>query len=113
MAIKEALAKLDAAVKDLSSLHVQTYQGRVEVDLDQLQQNGFDTVRDVVTNAEADPNGKLSLVAEAYYQFDGDSYNFLTSDDIPVGALEIHKAAVDSGIKTRLGLMELFKGIFT
>ena len=110
--LKDALTKLDDTVKDLTSLHVQTYQGRVEIDLDKIKEKGFDSVRAAVTAAAADPKGKLQLVAEAYCQFDGDSYNFLTSDDITDGALEIHKAAVEAGIKTRQGLMELFKGIF-
>jgi hypothetical protein len=112
MGLKDALSKLNDAVKDLTSLHVQTYQGRVEIDMDAIAQNGFDSVREAVTAAEADPGGKVSLVAEAYYQFDGDSYNFLTSDDIAPGALDIHKAAVEAGIKTRQGLLELFKGLF-
>ena len=110
--LKDALGKLNDAVKDLTSLHVQTYQGRVEVDLDEVAENGFDSVRAAVTAAAADPEGELKLVAEAYYQFDGDSYNFLTSDDITPEALEIHKAAVEAGIKTRQGLVELFKGLF-
>ncbi len=112
MGLKDALSKLNDAVQDLTSLHVQTYTGRVAVDLDAVAQNGFTSVRDAVTAAEADPNGEIRLVAEAYYQFDGDSYNFLTSDDITPGALDIHKAAVEAGIKTRQGLVELFKGLF-
>ena len=112
MAIRSALKKVGDAISDLSSLHVQTYTGSVTVDLDNIagDEHGMDRVRDAVATAKAD--GKIHLVAEAYFQFDGDSYNFLTGDDVPPRALEMHTAAVEAGMKTRRGLAELVKGVF-
>jgi len=112
MSIRNAFTKIGNAISDLSSLHVQTYTGSVTVDMDNLGANehGMDKVRDAVATANA--AGDITLVAEAYYQFDGDSYNFLTSDDVSTKALEMHTAAVEAGLKTRRGLAELVKGVF-
>ena len=114
MALDKAVNKIKAAIKDLSSLHVQTYIGSVEVDLSALgdgeDDHAMDIVRDTVKQAKT--SGNISLVAEAYYQFDGDSYNFLSDADVPTRALEIHTAAVEAGMKTRRALVELVKGVF-
>jgi hypothetical protein len=112
MSLSTAVAKISEAIKDLSSLHVQTYTGSVNVDLSTVAAGklAIDTVRETIAEEAGKPEGTIKLVAEAYYQFDGDSYNFLTSDAIPEGALEMHSAAVEAGIKTRQGLVELVKG---
>ncbi|MCX2980717.1 hypothetical protein EYC98_07475 [Halieaceae bacterium IMCC14734] len=112
MSIRAAFKKVGDAIDDLSSLHVQTYTGSVSVDLDSLPDdvNGMDRVRDAVKAARA--AGTISLVAEAFFQFDGDSYNFLSSEDVSPSALAMHTAAVESGLETRLGLAELVKGVF-
>jgi hypothetical protein len=114
MSIKGAIDKIDEAITDLSSLHVQTYTGSMSVDLSDLAEgvSAMDKVRETVTAESAKADGKISLVAEAYFQFDGDSYNFLTSDDVSPRALELHTAAVEAGISTRKGLVELVKGLF-
>ncbi len=112
MALDKAVKKIKRAISDLSSLHVQTYIGSIEVDLSSLGEDdhAMDVVRDTVKDATA--SGNISLVAEAYYQFDGDSYNFLSDADVPTRALEIHTAAVEAGMKTRRALVELVKGVF-
>jgi hypothetical protein len=114
MSIKDAIGKIDEAITDLSSLHVQTYTGSMSVDLSKLAkgESAMDKVRKTVTAESEMVNGSITLVAEAYYQFDGDSYNFLTSDTVPPRALELHTAAVEAGIATRKGLVELVKGLF-
>ncbi len=114
MALKDAVIQIRDAISDLSSLHVQTYSGSMTIDLTSLAegQTVMDKVRDAVTAEAKDTEGSISLVAEAYYQFDGDSYNFLTSDDVPTRALEMHTAAVEAGINTRRALVELVKGVF-
>lgn len=110
MALKDALNDLNELFKDLSSLHVQTYTGTVNFTMDDDNKTKVDQLRDAVKNLPAD--GTVKLVAEAFYEFDGDSYNFLTSDDVPTKAIELHKAAVEAGMKTRQGLMELVKDAF-
>jgi hypothetical protein len=111
MALKEALAKLNDAVKDLTSLHVQTFTGELEVDINGSQD--FDTIRALIKKEKTD--GKIILVAETLAQFDGDSYNFVKQElkDVPQIALEVHQKAVQSGIDTRLGLLELFKDLIS
>jgi hypothetical protein len=108
MSLKDALTKINDAITDLSSLHVQTFTGKVD-----FTANGsYDDIKTAVNNAVADQS--ISLVAESLYKFDGDSYNFLTNAEggIPASAMELHKAAVEGGIKTRQGLAELVKGVF-
>lgn len=111
MALRDAVKKLDEMFDDLSSLHVQTYTGKVDFDLDPTgpddDRTRVDRLRDAVTSIPA--GGAVQLVAEAYYQFDGDSYNFLTSEDVPAKALDLHNSAVEAGIKTRQALLELAK----
>ncbi len=111
MALKDAVKKINDVIQDLSSLHVQTYTGEVNFTGDApAGESKFTTVRDKVQELKND--NKITLVAEAYYQFDGDSYNFLASGGVSQAALEMHKAAVDAGIKTRQGLVELVQDIF-
>ena len=109
MGLKDALDKLNNAIDDLTSLHVQTFTGEVT-----FVQEGktFNDVRTAIETARGE--SKISLVAESVFKFDGDSYNFVTSQEggVPSSALELHKASVDSGIKTRQGLMQMVKGIF-
>jgi hypothetical protein len=109
MGLRKAVETLNNAIQDLTSLHVQTYTGVIATE---ISQTGFDKVRAAVKKAKTD--GKVKLVAEAYYQFDGDSYNFLTSEveQVPARALDLHKSAVEAGMATRQGLMELVKDIF-
>ena len=114
MALSKVVQKLNEAVKDLSSLHVQTYTGVLsftQPDGDEEAAEKFNTVRQQVQEMKS--SGTIQLVAEAYYQFDGDSYNFLSSDSVSDAAREMHKAAVEAGIKTRQGLFELVKSAFT
>lgn len=112
MSLRKAVESVSEAIKDLSSLHVQTYTGSVAIDLATVSDDklAIDTIRATIRDEAGKPEGTIKLVAEAYYQFDGDSYNFLTSEAIPEGALEMHAAAVEAGIATRQGLVELVKG---
>ena len=109
MALREALGKLNDAIKDLTSLHVQTFTGKVDIS---GKDRTFDTIRETIESA--DTTVDITLVAESLYKFDGDSYNFMTDKEggIPTSALELHKASVEAGIKTRQGLLQMVKGIF-
>lgn len=109
MGLRNALSALNNAVDDLTSLHVQTFTGNIAFDHD--TQN-YDDIRQLIQQAQT--NADVVLVAESLYKFDGDSYNFLANAEsgIPASALELHKAAIEGGIKTRQGLMELVKDVF-
>lgn len=108
MALKKALEELNKAIEDLSSLQVQTFTGKVDF----TNASSYQDIKSAVDTAAADQ--KIKLVAESLYRFDGDSYNFLTNDEggIPASAMELHKSAVEGGIKTRQALAELVKGVF-
>lgn len=109
MGLSDALKKLDEAVKDLTSLHVQTYSGEIKI-----KNDGTKSYKGLKTELDkAIATSNITLVAETLAQFDGDSYNFVKQDlsNIPSLALEVHKNAVEAGIETRLGLLGLFKGL--
>ena len=78
MSLRSALQTLNNAVEDLTSLHVQTFTGTVDFEIG--DKDGFDKVRSAVQAARTKENSAVKLVAEAYYRFDGDSFNFLSSD---------------------------------
>jgi hypothetical protein len=109
MSLKQALEAINSAVTDLSSLHVQTFTGKVEFSSDNTS---YTDIEAAVQAAKT--NNTITLVAESLYKFDGDSYNFVTNEEggIPTSAMELHKAAVEGGVKTRQGLAELVKGVF-
>ena len=109
MGLKEALNKLNEAVQDLTSLHVQTFTGEIKSEI--TGSESFEDIQKLVQQAKTD--GEISLVAETLAKFDGDSYNFVKQDlsNIPAVALETHKNAVQSGVETRLGLLKLFKDL--
>lgn len=109
MSLKSVIADLNEAVKDLTSLHVQTFTGSIDFTVDTTGKKDIEKALD-----EAKEKGTVKLVSETLMKFDGDSYNFISNDKdtvIPPQALEIHKNAVDSGIKNRQALVELFKEV--
>jgi len=109
MSLRDALQSLNSAVQDLTSLHVQTFTGELKTEI--TGEKNFTEIRNLIKKAKTD--GEIELVAETLAQFDGDSYNFVKKDlnDAPEVALEVHRDAVQSGIETRLGLLELFKDL--
>ncbi|MCP5046381.1 MAG: hypothetical protein GY940_04360 [bacterium] len=111
MALKDALKKLNDAVNDLTSLHVQTFTGTLDLEVPAGGSGDFDTLRKTLKTAKE--SGTVTLVAESLIKFDGDSYNFVTknSDDVPEEAFEVHQDAIRAGLETRQSLLALFKGI--
>ncbi|HIJ79479.1 MAG: hypothetical protein OEY01_11515 [Desulfobulbaceae bacterium] len=109
MSLKEALTNLNNAISDLTSLHVQTFTGNITFTDDK---RSFNTVGQAIESAKT--QSKITLVAESLFKFDGDSYNFVTNKEggIPSSALELHKASVEAGMKTRQGLLQMIKGAF-
>jgi hypothetical protein len=108
MTLKSSLKALNDQIEDLSSLHVQTFTGKITF-------AGSGSFTDIETAVQQAVSAQtVKLVAESLYKFDGDSYNFLTNDEggIPASAMELHKSAIEGGIKTRQALAELVKGAF-
>lgn len=129
MSIKKALDELNEAVKDLTSLHVQTFSGSVAI-----SENGaasYTDFKSAIANShkekktieikngnEADApsttvNVNAVLILETLIQFDGDSVNFVAKDGVTQELLQLHKDAIDSGLKSRLGLLELFQSLIS
>lgn len=105
MGLRKALQRLDDAVTDLTSLHVQTYSGKLKAEIDRNQE--FDKLRDAISSA-APEDSNVTLVAESLLKFDGDSYNFV-EENAPPNLMEVHNEAVQSGLDTRRSLIEMFK----
>lgn len=109
MALKDALKKLNDAVTDLTSLHVQTFTGTLELAVP--PEGKYDSLKEKLKKAKTD--GTIDLIAESIYKFDGDSYNFITNkaDDVPHNAFDVHDKAVKAGLETRQALLTMFKDI--
>lgn len=113
MALKQALQTLNTAVQDLTSLHVQTYSGSITFK-QHGDNNTFDNLRDMLAKGKGADSSDLAveLKLETLVKFDGDSYNFVAKENVSDELFKLHKDALDSGLKTRLGLMEMMKNIF-
>lgn len=112
--LRSAISSLNNAVKDLTSLHVQTYTGTIKFKGD--DDKPFDTLRDALANpakrADISQDYAVTLQAETLIQFDGDSYNFIALA-APASITTVHFKAVEAGIKTRHALVEMFKDWLT
>jgi len=106
MAIKDAFSKLKEGIKDLSELEVQTYTGTVTATIDpDSKENIIDWVK---LFEDANASGTVTLAAATKIQADGDTYNFITSADIPPTVLDAHHAALDAGNQVRENIISLF-----
>jgi len=113
MGLRTAVGKLDDLITDLTSLHVQTFRGKIVVDKDVPGQDRVKLLREAIKNAlAAGGDARIELLMETYVEFDGDTYNFIASDEVSGTIESIHAAAVQSGIKKRQALLELVKDVF-
>lgn len=105
MGLKNVLEKLSEGVQDLSSLHVQTYSGFITFTPDANTRRK--QLQDFIN--KPNPDSTIELVVETLINFDGDAYNFVSTN--ATDALkQAHKDALDSGIKTRQGIYALVEG---
>ncbi len=103
MGIKSALKELNGKVKDLSSLHVQTFSGTLEIKVS--EEDKFTKLSDALDAAD----GSVNLSVETLMHFDGDAYNFVT-DGIAPELLQVHKDALEAGMNARKALMDMVSG---
>jgi len=109
MSLKSAINELNKAVKDLTSLHVQTFTGTLNLDVS--EQDTFVTLKEQLKTAKT--NKDVTLVAESLIKFDGDTYNFIAKDleDVPPQCYDVHQKAVLAGLESRRALLVLFKDL--
>jgi hypothetical protein len=104
---KEALQGLANATADLSSLQVYTYSGDVNA---VLNSDGNGIAWDQLFTKSKVTNGTLKLVAATKVQFDGDTYNFQTSEKLDGldTLLQIHEQSVQNSRMARQSLIQFF-----
>ena len=110
MPLKQAIKNLDAALNDLTSLHVQTYSGTLKLAIaDGQEAERFKSINESI---KTPPSGQsVNLALETLVKFDGDAYNFV-SDDATQALIDTHKNAVDSSLKSRQAMLDMFVGLF-
>lgn len=106
MGLKQALNELNAAIQDLSSLHVRTYSGTLNLEI-----NGQGDRAKALDTAIKSAAGNAKLALETFVCFDGDTYHFV-GDDVEDSLRTMHKDAIEAGLKTRQGLMDMVAGWF-
>ncbi len=106
MSLKKAMDKLGAAVGDLSSLHVKTYSGTVDLVVDGAADGSkAKSIEQMIQTKD----GNVKLMLETLINFDGDSFNFV-ADSATAEHKVAHKDAIEAGIKTRQAIVEMLKG---
>jgi hypothetical protein len=104
---KEALQGLANATANLSSLQVFTYSGDVNA---VLTPDGGGIDWDQLFTKSKATNGTLKLVAATKVLFDGDTYNFQTSEKLDrlEEMLRIHEQSVLNSRMARQSLVQFF-----
>jgi hypothetical protein len=100
MGIKAALDKLNDKVSDLSSLHVQTFSGTLNIEVSEADK--FKKLEEALGQAE----GNVALSIETLMHFDGDAYNFM-ADGISPELRDVHRDALEAGMNARKALMDM------
>lgn len=109
--ISDAIDQLKNVVVDLTTLEVVTLTGDISATLNTTGGSVIDWKK-VMDNATAAGGKTVTLVAATKIDFDGDSTLYVTSQPVPAGLLDAHKAAVESGQKVRAELVAFATGLF-
>ncbi len=107
--LPEAIEALKTTVVDLTSFEVTTLTG----DLSASVSGDADKIVDwtkIVADAKT-AGGQITLVATTRIALDGDVVQYVTSQPVPPGLIDAHKAAVESGQKVRGALVNFALGI--
>ncbi|MBI5770554.1 MAG: hypothetical protein HZA93_22445 [Verrucomicrobia bacterium] len=107
--LSDAIQALKTTAVDLTSLEVITLTG----DLSASVSGDADKIVDwtkIVADAKT-AGGKVTLVATTKIALDGDAVQYVTSQPVPPGLIDAHKAAVESGQKVRGELVNFALGI--
>lgn len=106
MSLKDVLNDATNAIKDLSSLEVQTYVGELNVEVSGTNSTDLEAL---LTAAKTSGNLKLAQVTRI--SIDGDATNLVSSEPLPDHVLQAHQTAVQAGDNVRKGMIELFSGL--
>jgi hypothetical protein len=88
-------------VTDVSSLEVMTFRGKVSGSVD-----GDYEWKDLMTQLKAD-KGKLTLALATVVDLDSDTRTFIADEAPPQWIIDVHTAAVSSGLEARRAILEL------
>lgn len=103
-AFKDAMQALANGVKDLSSLDVVTFQGRVELDA----QDSVKTFDQVMEKALGNTNIKAKVLASTQAKIDGDLVVFY-DQDITSDQMDAHAKLVEIGRQSRSATIDFIK----
>jgi thioredoxin reductase len=115
--LRNALRKLGEAIEDLSELHVRTMSGSINVttgteDTDSDggagEEDGDSGKVDMSAMKALAENQDVEIVADTVIKFDGDAYYFI-NDDAPKTLIDAHQKAVETSMKSRQAIVEMFK----
>ncbi|PSV49997.1 hypothetical protein [Photobacterium indicum] len=103
-----ALDKMAEGIKDLSSLDVVTYEGRVTLQSGESLDNvNFETV---LQKAKDNPDIDLKIVASTHVEIDGDITTFY-DEDISDEQKQAHIELIDIGAENRNATVEMIMGV--
>ncbi|MFT3828662.1 MAG: hypothetical protein QM691_03050 [Opitutaceae bacterium] len=88
-------------VTDVSSLEVMTFRGTITGNV-----NGEYEWKDLLTQLKAD-KGKLTLALATVVDLDSDTRTFIADEAPPQWIIDVHTAAVASGLEARRAILEL------
>lgn len=108
MALQDAFNELKEKVVDLTSLHVQTYTGTINLGVNHESER-WTALEDALKNPKPDSNVRLAM--ETMIRFDGDAYNFVSDNNTDL-LRRTHLDAVQAGLDTRRAIIELATNLF-
>ena len=108
MALQDAFNELKEKVVDLTSLHVQTYTGTINLGVSHDNER-WTALEEALKHPKPDSNVKLAM--ETMIRFDGDAYNFVSENNTDL-LRKTHLDAVKAGLETRKAIIELATNLF-
>ena len=107
--LRAALEALRDTTCDLTSLEVQTYTGNLDVVISKNKEMDVTNFEEILKKVKA--SGDLKLVAVTKVNFDGDTYALTPETPLPPHIQMAHETALQAGMDTRAGLLELFSSV--
>ena len=106
-AFDDLFAEITKGIKDLSSLEVTTYKGRVSIQAQDLKTTSFDAI---LEKASADADFRIAASSKS--DLDGDTKVFFDKE-LGADEKEDHRKLVESAQKSRQAILDLFRDAIT